>query len=94
MNGLLSSRHDAPYPPSPEELEDAGKGDKNHECVSDDITHGGSLLNGVNDILPEPSCQSDDLEPLLSNVGSNRAGISKLSKGFNWHINRTNKRKF
>ncbi|XP_064945254.1 ceramide kinase-like isoform X3 [Musa acuminata AAA Group] len=36
LNGLLSSRHDAPYPPSPQELDN--KSDKNFQHLNNDIS--------------------------------------------------------
>ncbi|WOL10210.1 hypothetical protein Cni_G18964 [Canna indica] len=77
LNGLLSLRHDAPYPPSPEELDSAGKTEQNHQCVNSDTTHVRPLFSGVNDMVSAPSCESDDLEPLLTGAGSNRLSISK-----------------
>ncbi|RRT71024.1 hypothetical protein B296_00014048 [Ensete ventricosum] len=78
LNGLLSSRHDAPYPPSPQELDN--KGDTNCEHLNNDISRGRASLNGANGMLSAPLCGSDDLEPLLSVVvESNGLGISKCS---------------
>ncbi|XP_074580254.1 ceramide kinase-like [Curcuma longa] len=70
LNGLLSSRHDAPYPPSPEELNNACKKDQNVQCVNNSIMCSKSLCNGATNMLSTPSCRSDDREPLLSAVGS------------------------
>ena len=77
LNGLLSSRHDAPYPPSPQELDN--KSDKNCQHLNNDISRGRASLNGANGMLSAPLCGSDDLAPLLSDVESNGLGISKCS---------------
>ncbi|KAJ8511646.1 hypothetical protein OPV22_002080 [Ensete ventricosum] len=45
LNGLLSSRHDAPYPPSPQELDN--KGDTNCEHLNNDISHVVVESNGL-----------------------------------------------
>uniref|UniRef100_A0A804L465 DAGKc domain-containing protein n=1 Tax=Musa acuminata subsp. malaccensis TaxID=214687 RepID=A0A804L465_MUSAM len=77
LNGLLSSRHDAPYPPSPQELDN--KSDKNCQHLNNDISRGRASLNGANGMLSAPLCGSDDLAPLLSAVESNGLGISKCT---------------
>ncbi|KAG6510606.1 hypothetical protein ZIOFF_028631 [Zingiber officinale] len=70
LNGLLSSRHDAPYPPSPEELNNACKKDQNVQCMNNGIMCSRPLCNGATNMLSTPSSGSDDHEPLLSAVGS------------------------
>ncbi|CAL9068189.1 ceramide kinase-like isoform X2 [Musa acuminata AAA Group] len=77
LNGLLSSRHDAPYPPSPQELDN--KSDKNFQHLNNDISCGRASLNGAIGMLSAPLCGSDDLAPLLSAVESNGLGISKCT---------------
>lgn len=70
MNGLLSSRYDAPYPPSPEELNNACKKDQNVQCVINGTMCSRPLCNGATNMLSTPSSRNDDCEPLLSAVGS------------------------
>ncbi|KAG6514305.1 hypothetical protein ZIOFF_024655 [Zingiber officinale] len=70
LNGLLSSRHDAPYPPSSEELNNACKKDQNVQCMNNGIMCSRPLCNGATNMLSTPSSGSDDHEPLLSAVGS------------------------
>ncbi|KAK8945769.1 Sphingosine kinase 1 [Platanthera guangdongensis] len=69
LNGLLFSRHNAPYPPAPTELNttDMNCEDKKNSRIS---------LNRHGDGFLETSRKSDDLEPLLSASVPNKSAAT------------------
>ncbi|OAY81230.1 Ceramide kinase [Ananas comosus] len=75
LNGLLASRHEASYPPSPTELSFAGCGEQSQQCR--DNTNGRCSSNDVNDMASETSLTSDDHEPLLTSSMPNGTDIPK-----------------
>lgn len=73
LNGLLSSRHKAPYPPAPTERNstDMKCEDKKNSRIS---------LNSHSDGFLETSRKSDDLEPLLSASVPNKAAVTSVQE--------------
>ncbi|KAJ0961910.1 hypothetical protein J5N97_029738 [Dioscorea zingiberensis] len=67
LNGLLSSRHKAPYPPAPADSSYAGNIDRDQQ-------HRNHSFNG------RPSHENDDHEPLLSTQEANGVDISNKHK--------------
>ncbi|WOG96939.1 hypothetical protein DCAR_0416278 [Daucus carota subsp. sativus] len=65
LNGLLLSRHKAPYPPSPKDF--------GHSHYKDEIT-----LVHLKDKCIDPSEQNEDQSPLLSTSELNRSQIKNL----------------
>ena len=67
LNGLLSSRHKAPYPPAPADFV--------HSFGSNDS----ALVHDQNETDAETSCRNEDCSPLLSSSKSNPIGLLNLS---------------
>ncbi|KAL5569854.1 hypothetical protein UlMin_026429 [Ulmus minor] len=64
LNGLLKSRHKAPYPPAPSDFIQS-------EGYNDSFS-----VNGVNETVAENSSQNEDQSPLLSSPRHNGLGVS------------------
>lgn len=83
LNGLLSSRHKAPYPPAPTEFMqsvgniDSSPAKKRFRSISSH-NDGGEFFHDPNDTATETSHQ-DDSEPLLPNSESIALGLSSFS---------------
>ncbi|XP_059624924.1 ceramide kinase isoform X2 [Cornus florida] len=67
LNGLLSSRHKAPYPPAPTDL--------GHPVDSD----GSSLVHDANETVAEPSVPNEDQSPLIPNSRHNGSQFTNIS---------------
>lgn len=67
LNGLLSSRLKAPYPPAPADFV--------HSVGSNDSV----LVHDPNETDVETSCENEDHSPLLSSPRSNPIELSNLS---------------
>ncbi|KAK9292462.1 hypothetical protein L1049_020435 [Liquidambar formosana] len=68
LNGLLSSRHHAPYPPAPTDLV--------HSVANDDSF----FVSDPNETVTESSCQNEDQSPLLLRPRHNGSGFSNFRK--------------
>lgn len=64
LNGFLSSRYKAPYPPAPSDFHSVGN-------------NGHPLVHDSNEIVNETSYQYED-QPLLENQQRNGSGISNI----------------
>ncbi|KAJ4759198.1 Diacylglycerol kinase [Rhynchospora pubera] len=87
LNGLLSSRHKASYPPPPTGLAQNGDNYQNQQInitVNADDTSHTSADEGNSS--PETSCRNDDNEPLLST--SQPAGSRVSNLGTQYRVNR------
>ncbi|PKA61138.1 Sphingosine kinase 1 [Apostasia shenzhenica] len=78
LNGILSSRHKAPYPPDPTVLNTPNNSDELRHHVSEETIYSRNILNNDSDIFSETSEKCDDCEPLLPALQSTESGISKL----------------
>lgn len=79
LNGLLCSRHKAPYPPAPTEFSYTINDDKSQMYGNNSKNNGRAYYNDENGLSPEISSKSDDHEPLISTSEYNGVGISKSS---------------
>lgn len=66
LNGLLSSRHKAPYPPAPTKLDSIDTKDQLQQHVYEDNKNVKNSLNSHGDIFVETARKGEDREPLLS----------------------------
>ncbi|XP_072985971.1 ceramide kinase isoform X1 [Typha latifolia] len=76
LNGLLASRHKAPYPPTPNDFSIVRYDDQSQKHGNNDTSNSRSLFNDASDMLPESSYTNEDNEPLLA---TSKAAISKFT---------------
>ncbi|KAH0456853.1 hypothetical protein IEQ34_014760 [Dendrobium chrysotoxum] len=79
LNGLLSSRHKAPYPPAPTRLNTTDIKDPLQLHVYEDSKNVRNSLTSHSDIFVETALKGEDREPLLSASESHGLGISKYN---------------
>lgn len=68
LNGFLSSRHKAPYPPTPSDFLDS-------TSRNDSL-----LLHDPSETVIEASSQNNEQSPLISSSGYNSSEVSNISK--------------
>lgn len=92
LNGLLSSRHKAPYPPTPTEvIQSVGNVDGSpakRRFSSGSSNDGGEFLSDPNGTTTDTS-NHDDCEPLLTNSEAIALGVSSFSMCHKFFYNPT-----
>ncbi|RWR89767.1 Diacylglycerol kinase [Cinnamomum micranthum f. kanehirae] len=92
LNGLLSSRHKAPYPPTPTEViqsvGNVGGFPAKRKFSSGSSNDGGEFLSDPNGTTTDTS-HHDDFEPLLTNSEAIALGVSSFSMCHKFFYNPT-----